>query len=133
MMVAAERAAWQNPRVLGTLFLVFVAGAACGALWMRLGLHEELHRAVAAASHDTDRDAVLQKFKTELDLSSAQSEQIAMVLDDYRQYYQSLEDQLNDLRDTGKSRIMEILNPDQRQKFQKMMNDLAPQLENSTK
>jgi uncharacterized membrane-anchored protein YhcB (DUF1043 family) len=133
MMVAAERRPWQNPRVLSTLLLVFLAGAACGALWMRLGLHEELHRAVAAANHEPSRDAVLQKFRTELNLSSAQSEQIALVLDDYRQYYQSLEDQLNDLRDTGKSRILEILNPDQRQKFEKMMNDLAPQLENSTK
>jgi len=72
---------------------------------------------------------VLQRFKAELDLSGDQSEKLGMVLDDYRQYYQSLQDQLDDLRSTGKTRILAILNPQQRDRFEKMMNDLAPQLE----
>ena len=59
---------------------------------------------------------------------SAQTEKLALVLDDYRQYYQSLQEQLDDLRATGKTRIMQILNPEQRDKFEKMMTDLAPQL-----
>jgi hypothetical protein len=128
MMVAAARAPWKNPRILSTLLLVFLAGAASGALWMQLGLHEKLHRSVAAASREPSREAVLQRFRTELDLSGDQSDKIAMVLEDYRQYYQSLQDQLDDLRSTGKTRILQILNPDQREKFEKMMNDLAPQL-----
>ena len=44
MMAAAERAPWQNPRILTILMLVFVAGAAAGALVMQLGLHDALHR-----------------------------------------------------------------------------------------
>ena len=132
MMVAtAGRAPWQNPRILSTLALVFLAGAASGALWMQLGLHERLHHTVAAATHEPTRDAVLQQFRTQLDLSSTQSDKIALVLDDYREYYQSLQDQLDDLRSTGKSRIMQILNPDQRDKFEKMMSQLAPQLESN--
>ena len=51
-----------------------------------------------------------------------------MVLDDWGQYYQSLQEQFEDLRSTGKNRILEILNPDQRDRFEKMMKDLAPQL-----
>ena len=124
----AARAPWQNPRILTTLMLVFLAGAASGALWMQLGLHEKLHRTVAAASREPNRDAVLQRFKSELDLSGDQSEKIALVLEDYTQYYQSLQDQLDDLRATGKTRILQILNPNQRDKFEKMMNELAPQL-----
>ena len=128
MLVAAARAPWQNPRILSTLFLVFLAGGASGALWMQLGLHERLHHTVAAAPREPSREAVLQQFRTELDLSSDQSEKIALVLEDYQQYYQSLRDQLDDLRSTGKTRILQILNPDQRDKFEKRMGELAPQL-----
>jgi len=129
MMVAAERAAWHNPRILSTLLLVFLAGATTGALSMRLGLHQKLHRSAGSALRGPNRDAVLQKFKADLDLSGAQTDQIALVLDDYRLYYQSLQDQIDDLRATGKTRILQILNPEQRVKFEKMMADLGPQLE----
>ena len=70
----------------------------------------------------------LNRFQAELGLSGAQTQKLALVLDDYSQYYQSLQDQLDDLRATGKTRIMQILDPEQRVKFEKMMNDLAPQL-----
>src|SRR5262249_31477022 len=108
--------------------LVFLAGGASGALLMQLGLHDRLHRTVVAASHEPSREAALQRFRSELELSSDQSDKIALVLDDYRQYYQSLQDQLDDLRSTGKTRILKILEPRQREKFEKMMNELAPQL-----
>jgi|SRR5579863_10291608 len=127
MMVAAARAPWQNPRILSTLMLVFLAGAASGALWMQLGLHDKLHHvSVSAAS---PRAQVLQKFKSELGLSPAQSDKIAKVLEDYTQYYQSLQDQLDDVRATGKTQILQILDPQQRGKFEEMMNELAPQLQ----
>jgi len=136
MMVAPDRAPWQNPRILTTLLFVFVAGAATGALFMQLGLHGWIHRAVAPSPqarnlHAADHDAILNRFKSELDLSSDQTSKLSLVLDDYSQYYESLQEQLNDLRATGKSRIMNILDPDQRAKFEKVMNDLAPQLSGS--
>lgn len=124
MMVAAKRAPWQSPRILSTLLMVFLAGATTGALSMRFGLHDKLHRSALEGS--SSRDAILQRFKTELDLSGAQTEKLALVLDDYSQYYESLQDQLDDLRATGKTRILQILNPSQRAKFQKMVVDLAP-------
>ena len=134
-----DRAAWRNPRVLTTLLLVFAAGAAFGALWMRLDLHTRLHRtiSVSASAKDNGRkdasDAVLQNFKTKLDLSTDQTQRIAQVLDDYRHYYDSLQDQLDDLRSTGKNRILDILEPGQREKFEKMMTELAPQLQSGKK
>jgi hypothetical protein len=131
MTTAGTQAPWQNFRVISTLTLVFLAGAASGALWMQLGLHERLHRVVSnptapAASHDT----LLERFNTELGLSEDQSHKIAAVLADYTQYYQSLQDQLDDVRATGRTQIMQILNPDQRERFEKIMNDLGPELEN---
>jgi Spy/CpxP family protein refolding chaperone len=124
--------AGQNPKVISTLVVVFLAGAAVGALAMQLGLHEKLHRTAAAASKPVPlaaKDAVLQRFKTELNLTSAQTQQISSILDDYRHYYQSLQDQLDDVRALGKTRIVQILDDAQRQKFDKMMNELQPQLE----
>jgi hypothetical protein len=142
MMAAAERAPWQNPRILTTLTLVFLAGAAAGALSMQFGLHDRIHRGTVVPSggshtvagganatpHQPGHDAVLNRFQTELGLTSPQTEKLALVLDDYSQYYESLQEQLDDLRSTGKTRILEILDQDQRVKFEKMMNDLAPQL-----
>jgi len=123
--------AQRNPKVLSTLALVFLAGMASGALFMREGLHDRLHRTVAAASTPapTPRDAVVQRFRTELNLTPDQTQQIAEVLDDYRRYYESLSDQLADVRATGKNHIVQILDPSQREKFEKMMNELYPQLE----
>jgi hypothetical protein len=131
MSSAGAQAPWQNFRVISTLTLVFLAGAASGALWMQLGLHERLHRVVSNASPvSTTQDSLLERFNTELGLSQDQSHKIAAVLADYSQYYQSLQDQLDDVRATGRTQIMQILNPDQRERFEKIMNDLGPELEN---
>jgi hypothetical protein len=118
-----------NPRIASTLLLVFLAGAAAGMLGMQYGLHDRLHRSVsAAAPRDSSREAVLANFKTKLDLSPEQTEQISVVLQDYSHYYESLQDQLDDLRSTGLSRIVRILQPGQREKFEKMRTELVPQL-----
>src|SRR6266849_3521001 len=132
MKARASRLNSLNSRVLTTLLLVFAAGAASGALWMRLDLHDRLHR-TASASTKTASDAVLQNFRTKLDLSTEQTQKIALVLEDYRHYYDSLQDQLDDLRATGKNRILEILDPQQREKFEKTMTELAPQLQSGKK
>ncbi len=128
-MVAAEREPWQNPRILTILTLVFVAGAATGALFMQFGLHGWMHRAPAPVIQNAqNHDAILNRFKNELNLSTDQTAKLSLVLDDYSQYYESLQEQLNDLRATGKTRIMDLLDDDQRAKFEKMMGDIAPQL-----
>ena len=126
----------KNPKVIGTLALVFLAGAAVGALIMQMGLHARLHHTVSAAtatapavSKASTNDAMVQRFKTELNLSADQTIKIAMVLSDYREYYKSLQDQLDDVRSTGKTRIMQILDDQQRAKFEKIMGNLQPQLE----
>jgi hypothetical protein len=129
-MVPADK----NPKVIGTLVLVFLAGAAVGALSMQMGLHERLHRTVSAATVQpagkaSTNDALVQRFKTDLNLSGDQTDKIALVLNDYREYYHSLQDQLDDVRSTGKTRIMQILDQQQRAKFEKIMGNLQPQLE----
>src|SRR5579863_5452765 len=121
---SAERATWQNPRIFSTLLFVFLAGGATGAVSMKFGLHQILHRSTAP----TSKEAVLQKFRADLNLTPAQTEKISLILDDYRHYYQSVQDQEDDIRATGKMRILQELNPAQRDKFQKMMGEIPPQL-----
>ena len=121
-----------NTRIVFTLAVVFLAGAATGMLGMRYGLHDQLHH---ASSADPGRAAVLERFRTELKLSPERATKLAEVLDDYGHYYQDVEEQIRDLhlreqiedlRSTGKNRIMDILDDQQRKKFEKMMPELVP-------
>ncbi len=134
MTAAPTRAAWQNPRVVSTLALVFCAGVATGALWMQFGLHDKLHKTVSAASSSPiDRDTLLRRFNAELQLSPDQSQKISGVLEDYTQYYQSLQDQLDDMRATGKTQILGILTQEQQSRFEKLMDELGPELQQQRK
>ncbi len=118
------------PRILTTLMLVFLAGAATGALSMRSACTKSCirHGSRLPQSALQSRRGDATASRPRLDLSGPQVQKLGLVLDDYSQYYESLQEQLDDLRSTGKTRIMQILNPDQRVKFEKMMTDLAPQL-----
>ncbi len=58
----------------------------------------------------------LEKWKRDLDLSDDQTKQLVMVLDDFSKYYDNV------LAD-GKTRVLQILNEDQRRKFEKMMKN----------
>jgi len=118
-----------NPRIVVTLVGVFLAGIGTGMLGMRYGLHEQIHRVAAPVTSAPDQKAVLERFRTELSLSTDQTQKLAAVLSDYQHYYQAvqgqieemrLQDQINDLRATGKNKILEILDENQRAKFEKM-------------
>jgi len=119
-----------NQRIVLTLAGVFLAGIGTGMLGMRYGLHDLMHRpAEQPATKAPSQDAVLARFKSELNLNPEQMQKLSAVLADYQHYYQAvqdqieemrLRDQIDDLRATGKSKILEILDADQRAKFEKM-------------
>jgi len=118
------RASWSNPKVLTTLLLVFLAGFFTGAFGMRFGMHEWLHRSNSSGFSKANKDVLLDKCKKELNLTPEQAREMAGILDDYAVYYQSLQDQLADMRATGKSRIMQLLNDDQKGKFEHMLTEM---------
>lgn len=117
-----SRAPWQSPSILLTLFCVFLAGAATGAISVRLGFKPEKHKP-GLAWNEAGREFTLQKFKKELDLSPDQTEEFERIIDDFMTYYQFAQAQMEDVRATGKSKILKILREDQKQKFEKMMAD----------
>ena len=122
-MFDSERPSWQNPKILTTLVLVFLAGALTGAIGMREGLHEQLHRSAAYWRSDK-AEFSYQRLKTELNLTPEQSDRLKTILDDFVKYHEDLEAQIEDVRATGRNRIVQILTPDQRKRFEQLSNQL---------
>ena len=118
-----EPVSWQNPRILSILLLVVLAGGVTGALAMRYQIHRTMHRA-GAPTPEQMSDFTLGKFQRELNLSSAQSDEIKLVLDDFFKYYHSLQSQMDEIRGAGRDRIVRVLSEEQKQKFAKMMHEL---------
>lgn len=117
-----QRMTWQNPRILCILLLVFLCGATAGALTMRLGFTAAYRRS-ATYWKEGGKEISLDRFRRELDLTPEQASQMEIVLNDLVMYYQSVQEQMNEVRGSGKARIIQILNETQRQKFLRMVTD----------
>jgi hypothetical protein len=111
----AHSGAW-NPRVAGitVLALVFLCGVATGAVTMHLGWHNHLHQ--PAFDSPAGRTLYFERLSKQLDLTPAQAEQIQSILGDFWQYYRTV---LSD----SKSRIEQVLNEEQRKKFERVLQD----------
>jgi Spy/CpxP family protein refolding chaperone len=122
-MFASDRPSWQNPRILTTLVLVFLTGALAGAIGMREGLHAELHRGAAYWRGDK-AEFSYERLKTELNLTPDQAERLKTILDDFAKYHEDLEAQIEDVRATGRTKIVQMLTPEQRKRFEQLSNQL---------
>ena len=114
---------WRNPKVLRILALVFVAGALSGAVSYRIGRMFWRPPPPVVMSL-REKEATLVMLKRELHLTDTQSGQVAAIIDDYKRYYGNIQDQIEEVRATGKDRILQILDPEQRTKFQKLAESL---------
>jgi uncharacterized membrane protein len=119
-------ASWQNPKVALTLLLVFLCGAAAGAVGMRFTSVAAAAKPVPAWK-DGGRDVTLQRFKKELKLNGKQAAELEEVLDDFMKYYQTLQAQMDEVRANGKERILGVLDDSQKEKFNQMMGELQKQ------
>jgi hypothetical protein len=119
-MIATTRpGAWQTSSRLAcitTISLVFLTGAITGAVAMNLGAHKWMHRQVAPFWTEGGKDIWLQRWKKELNLTPEQTQEMTLVLDDFGMYYRNV---LSD----GKTRILKILNEDQKKKFDQLLLD----------
>jgi Spy/CpxP family protein refolding chaperone len=125
-MFASDQPTWQNPRILTLLILVFLTGAMAGAIGMRAGLHEQMRRSAIYWRSDKAEFSYGQ-LKKELDLTPDQSERLKTILDDFVKYHDDLEAQIDDIRATGRNRIVQILTPEQRKRFEQLSDRLAAQ------
>ena len=95
-----------------TLLLVFLGGAATGAVAMRWREHQ-MHIPAATPYR---LPATVDDWKKKLDLTDDQTRQITSILDDFVRLYDNV------LAD-GNTRIMQVLNPEQKQRFQQMLSE----------
>jgi hypothetical protein len=121
-MQRANEPGWSNPKVLLIFALIFLCGIAFGSALTRSYLHRHLpsSRDRHEASIESAGHFGLQRLKTELNLTPEQLQFITQELDDYRKYYQNIEDERLDVAEHGKQRILDRLNEQQKRKF----NDL---------
>jgi Spy/CpxP family protein refolding chaperone len=125
-MVAAERASWRNPRILSLLLLIFLCGALAGAITVRAGLHERLHRSASLPYWQSGRQEFsYETLRRELSLTPDQADRLKVILDDFVKYHDDLQAQIEDVRATGRNRIIQILTPDQRSKFEHLSQQLS--------
>src|SRR5256885_9779390 len=98
-MFAADRASWQNPRILILLLLVFLCGALAGAVVMRVGIREKTHRVYTSNSYwrdDKTQVFFYDKLRKDLDLTADPSHRLQTIPDEFAQNHQDLEDQKGD-------------------------------------
>ncbi len=122
-MANVNRHLWLNPRVILALSLVFVAGGLVGALTMRWSVRRSENRSAAFYSIN-GKEVPLDQLARELQLNPEQTQEMQMMLDDFVMYVQMLQTQMEEVRASGKSRILDILDEQQRAKFEKMMTDV---------
>ena len=115
---------WSNPKVLTIFALIFLCGIAFGSALTRSYLHR--HLPSARDRHEASIESAgrfgLQNLKSELDLTPVQLQFITQELDDYRKYYQNIEDERLDVAEHGKQRILDRLNENQKKKFNDLFN-----------
>lgn len=117
MALTSRRNWWQNPRVacLTTLAAVFLCGGVVGAVVFDIATHRNAPPR-AAFWTDAGKSVYLERVTRDLDLTPAQTEQMETILDDFAKYYRTV---LSD----GKSRILQILNEEQKRKFEKVLQE----------
>jgi hypothetical protein len=107
---------WIDPKVacVITLSLVFLCGGVAGALVMDLGIHRTSR--TPAFGTVAGKAVSFDRIQRELKLTPAQSEQMQSVLNDFWQYYRTVLSE-------GKTRVELLLTDQQRQKFERLLQD----------
>jgi len=107
-----------NPKAAcaATLVLVFLVGAASGAVVMDFKVHRNR---IPAFETPAGKALYFERVQRELNLTPEQSEQMQSVLNDFWQYYRTV---LSD----SKFKVEQILNEEQRRKFERILQERQP-------
>jgi len=113
-------------KLFGLVGLIFFAGLVAGGfathLAHRLWIEPKL---VSAAVLDAgEKAAAIEHFNRELELSQAQAQAIEAILDEFIMQQADMVARYQTTRQSGQSRILEILNDDQRRRFQQVLNEI---------
>ncbi|MGD0942608.1 MAG: hypothetical protein ABR905_23195 [Terracidiphilus sp.] len=112
-----------NPRVIAILAVIFFCGVAFGALGMNLYLHRFLPTVKESYFAYQGRRVSMGQLQSDLDLNADQRETIKLILDDYAKYFLNLEDQRQTLYESGRLKILDVLDERQKAKFERMLHN----------
>ena len=93
--------------------VVFLAGVIAGGA-LSIGAHRWIDRTIPFWT-EGGKEISLQRWKTELNLTPEQTQQMKDILDDFGTYYRNV-------LSNGKARILAILNDEQKRKFEKLVS-----------
>jgi hypothetical protein len=100
--------------VAAVLAVVFLCGAAAGALAVNSRAHLRMHQ--PDFNTTTGRALSFDRLQRELQLTPPQAEQVSSILSDMWQYYRTV---LTD----SKSRVEQVLTKQQREKFEQLLRE----------
>jgi hypothetical protein len=101
---------------VATLTLVFLIGAMAGAAFMTSDSANRLFRRSVPFWTEAGKQISLDNWKNELNLTPAQTEKVAMILEDFAKYYRTV-------AGDARASIMEILDEGQKKKFEKLLGN----------
>lgn len=120
-MLRHSDATWSNPKVLSTLGVVFLCGAALGCALTRSYLHawRPVPVAIPVTVERVRHDGV-SNLRERLLLTPEQEKKITEILDEYGKFYQNIDNERQDVAEAGRRSILEVLTPEQRAKFNQL-------------
>jgi hypothetical protein len=117
-----ERVTWSHPKVMTALLVVFLAGAASGAIAFR-SISRNTLTGKAKVMRTMDRRELMDYFRRELALDDAQRHRVESLLEDHFKMLQMLGAQTEEVRVHGRESIAKLLSEDQRRKFETLMSE----------
>jgi uncharacterized membrane protein len=111
-------------RVILTISAVFLLGAVAGASWS--GILVSRNAAAQLSTHPS-KPGVIEELKTRLKLSPGQMQQIDLILDEtqreFSQLHRTVKPQFEEIRQTMRSGIRQILNEEQEREYEVMIRE----------
>jgi Spy/CpxP family protein refolding chaperone len=117
-----NRVTWSHPKVITALLVVFLAGAASGAIALRT-LSRNTLTGKAKAMRSMDRKELMDYFRREMDLNDNQRQRVESLLEDHFKMLQMLGAQTEEVRVHGRESIAKLLTGEQRKKFEGLMSE----------
>ena len=110
-------------KALGILAVIFVAGLATGILGTR-GYDRYVEKKTANPLEQQSAVAI-ERLRRDLSLDEEQANKVRTILDEYIMMEADLLSQVHTLQQQGRSEILEVLDPDQRTKFETMLRNVS--------
>jgi t-SNARE complex subunit (syntaxin) len=113
-------------KLAGFVALIFVSGMAVGAVATKLA-DRYAHPPHALTLSEDEMATAVQHLHQELELNEEQARAVEAILDEFIMQQADLMSQFRTSRLSGHDRLLQILNEDQRQRFQKVLSELEQQ------